>query len=63
MAPADCVGFEDAAAGVTAIKAARMVAIGIGDGAMLAEADQVFASTVTVDFDQVLRLAPSVSQV
>jgi beta-phosphoglucomutase len=63
VAPADCVGFEDAAAGVTAIKAAGMVAIGIGDDAMLAEADQVFASTVTVDFDQVLRLAPSVSQV
>lgn len=63
VAPAACVGFEDAAAGVTAIKAAGMVAIAIGDGTMLAEADRVFASTAAVDLYQVLRLAPSVSQV
>jgi beta-phosphoglucomutase len=59
VAPTDCVGFEDAAAGVTAIKAADMVAIGIGDTAILAEADLVFASTAAVDLDRVLRLAPS----
>jgi beta-phosphoglucomutase-like phosphatase (HAD superfamily) len=63
VAPTVCVGFEDAAAGVTAIKAADMVAIGIGDAAILAEADLVFASTAAVDLDQVLRLAPSASQV
>ena len=63
VAPAECVGFEDAAAGVTAIKAADMVAIGIGDDAILAEADLVFASTAAVDLDRVLRLAPSASQV
>ena len=63
IAPADCVGFEDAAAGVTAIKAAGMVAIGIGDGGILGEADLVFASTAAVDLDLVLRLAPSASQV
>ncbi len=63
IAPADCVGFEDAAAGVTAIKAAGMVAIGIGDGIILGEADLVFASTAAVDLDRVLRLAPSASQV
>jgi beta-phosphoglucomutase len=59
VAPTACVGFEDAAAGVTAIKAADMVAIGIGDTAILAEADLVFASTAAVDLDRVLRLAPS----
>ncbi|HEX7848221.1 MAG TPA: beta-phosphoglucomutase [Sphingomonas sp.] len=59
VVPADCVGFEDAAAGVTAIKAAGMVAIGIGDGGILAEADLVFASTAAVDLDRVLRLAPA----
>jgi len=58
-----CVGFEDAAAGVTAIKAADMVAIGIGDAGILAEADLVFASTAAVDLDRVLRLAPAASQV
>ncbi|WP_066590406.1 beta-phosphoglucomutase [Sphingomonas pruni] len=63
VAPAACVGFEDAAAGVTAIKAADMVAIGIGDAAILAAADLVFTSTAAVDLDWVLRLAPAPSQV
>jgi beta-phosphoglucomutase len=63
VAPTACVGFEDAAAGVTAIKAADMVAIGVGDGSILAEADLVFASTAAVDLDRVLRLAPASSQV
>ena len=63
VAPGGCVGFEDAAAGVTAIKAAGMIAIGIGDGSILAEADLVFASTAAVDLDQVLGWAPSASQV
>jgi len=44
---------------VTAIKAADMVAIGIGDAAILAGADLVFASTAAVDLGQVLRLAPA----
>ncbi len=39
--PADCVGVEDAVAGVTAIKAAGMVAIGVGDPATLWQADTV----------------------
>ena len=63
IAPGDCVGFEDAAAGVTAIKAAGMVAIGIGGSDILAEADLVFGSTAAVDLDQVLGLAPAASQV
>jgi beta-phosphoglucomutase len=58
VAPADCVGFEDAAAGVSAIKAAGMIAIGIGASDILAEADLVFGSTADVDLDRVLRLAP-----
>jgi len=40
-----------------------MVAIGIGDAGILAEADLVFASTAAVDLDQVLRLTPAPSQV
>lgn len=63
VVPAACVGFEDAAAGVTAIKAADMVAIGIGDAAILGEADLVFASTAAVNLGQVLQLAPASSQV
>jgi beta-phosphoglucomutase len=58
VAPGQCVGFEDAAAGVAAINAAGMIAIGIGDEEILAAADLVFASTAQVDLDRVLRLAP-----
>jgi HAD superfamily hydrolase (TIGR01509 family) len=63
IAPADCLGFEDAVAGVSAIKAAGMAAIGIGDSDILAEADLVFASTAQVDLDKALRLAPFAPQV
>lgn len=45
VAPAHCVGIEDAQAGVSAIKAAGMTALGVGDPAILAQADQVFAET------------------
>ena len=36
-----CIGVEDALAGVRAVKAAGMVAVGIGDPAVLGEADHV----------------------
>jgi len=41
VAPADCLGVEDAAAGVASIRAAGMTAIGIGDPLALSDADQV----------------------
>jgi len=41
VAPADCLGVEDAIAGVAAIKAAGMVALGIGDPLQLSQADLV----------------------
>ncbi len=63
VAPVDCVGFEDAVAGVAAIKAAGMIAIGIGVSDILAEADLVFDSTAQIDLDRVLRLSPSAAQV
>jgi len=43
VAPARCLGVEDAIAGVRAIKAAGMTALGIGDPAVLVEADRVIA--------------------
>lgn len=56
--PAHCVGFEDAAAGVEAIKAAGMVAIGIGERGVLAAAALIFATTDAVELDAVLRVSP-----
>ena len=41
VAPADCLGVEDAVAGVTSIKAAGMFALGIGSPRVLTEADIV----------------------
>ena len=41
--PPRCLGVEDAIAGVRAIKAAGMTALGIGDPAVLVEADRVIA--------------------
>ena len=43
--PADCVGIEDAASGVEAIKAAGIVAVAVGDEQVLAMADCVLPST------------------
>jgi len=43
--PADCVGVEDAASGVEAIKAAGIVAVAVGDEQVLGLADRVLPST------------------
>lgn len=56
-APERCVGFEDAAAGVEAILAADMTAVGIGDPSVLGRAHLVFASTAMVDLERVLGFA------
>lgn len=41
VAPDQCLGVEDAVAGVASIKAAGMFALGVGDPAILTQADQV----------------------
>jgi beta-phosphoglucomutase len=42
--PQTCIGIEDAASGIAAIKAAGMAAVGIGDAEELAQADCVLAT-------------------
>ncbi|MBS0584068.1 MAG: beta-phosphoglucomutase [Proteobacteria bacterium] len=49
VVPADCLGIEDAQAGVAAIKAAGMAALGIGDAAVLRGADAVLPSLAEFD--------------
>ncbi|QCW26578.1 beta-phosphoglucomutase [Lysobacter enzymogenes] len=51
VAPARCIGIEDAAAGVAAIKSAGMAAIGIGDATTLAQADACLADIAAFDVD------------
>lgn len=43
--PADCVGIEDAEAGIQAIKGAGMFAIGVGTPSQMQEADVIVEST------------------
>jgi beta-phosphoglucomutase len=59
VAPSACVGIEDATAGITAIKAAGMRAIGIGTPAVLSGADVVFARIDDVTIDDLLTAAPA----
>ncbi|MFK3649806.1 beta-phosphoglucomutase [Lysobacter enzymogenes] len=51
VAPARCIGLEDAAAGVAAIKSAGMAAVGIGDARTLAQADARLADIAAFDVD------------
>lgn len=44
MEPEQCLAFEDAAAGVAAIKAAGMTAVGVGDTQALRDADHLLES-------------------
>ena len=55
VAPAACLAFEDAAAGIEAIIAAGMFAVGIGDPAILKEARITFPNTSAVDLPALLR--------
>ena len=41
LAPSSCIGIEDAVAGIAAIRGAGMYAVGVGDPAVLHEADEV----------------------
>ncbi|WP_262315051.1 beta-phosphoglucomutase [Lacticaseibacillus parakribbianus] len=49
LAAREVVSFEDASAGVAAIKAAGQFAVGIGDAAVLHQADLVVPSTAALD--------------
>ncbi|GAA0356788.1 beta-phosphoglucomutase [Bacillus horti] len=54
--PAHCIGVEDAASGVTAIKGAGMFAVAVGDGSILSHADYIVHSTDQLDFQTIIRL-------
>ncbi|MCJ8156739.1 beta-phosphoglucomutase [Sphingomonas sp. LaA6.9] len=54
VAPGDAIGFEDSAAGIEAILAAGMIAVGIGVASTLARAHIVFPTTAEADLDAVI---------
>ena len=49
LAPRDCLGVEDAAAGITSIHAAGMAAVGIGRSPALADADALLPDVAAFD--------------
>ena len=52
IAPEHCIGIEDAVSGVSAIKAAGMYAVGIGQADVLQSADIVFADMANLDLSR-----------
>lgn len=56
LRPAECIGVEDAAAGVEAINAAGMRSVGIGDADILGDADIIFPDMKSVNIEKVLAL-------
>lgn len=54
VAPPRAIGFEDAEAGIAAIRAAGIYAVGIGDPRLLSAADRVFPSAAAIDLDALL---------
>ncbi|MCD8510223.1 MAG: beta-phosphoglucomutase [Bacillus sp. (in: Bacteria)] len=53
--PGECVGVEDAQAGIEAIKAAGMFAVGVGSMESLGAGDYVVESTDRLDFDAIMK--------
>lgn len=51
----DCIGIEDAAAGVEAVNRAGMFSVGVGDRAHLAHADYLVENTLQLEFQQILK--------
>ena len=56
IAPENCVVFEDSLAGIQAAKNANMIAIGIGEAAILNEADFVFKDFTEIDLQFIAQL-------
>lgn len=54
--PAACIGVEDAVAGVQAIKSAGMYAVGVGDPAVLQQADDVIPGLQAFELERYLGL-------
>ncbi|WP_084242963.1 beta-phosphoglucomutase [Planomicrobium okeanokoites] len=50
----DCVGIEDAAAGVEAVNRAGMFSVGVGDDAHLSHADYLVGNTQELEFQKIL---------
>ncbi|SET00301.1 beta-phosphoglucomutase [Oceanobacillus limi] len=55
IAYSDCIGVEDAAAGVEAINKAGMFSVGVGSSDHLAAADYIVEDTAKLNFEEIVR--------
>ncbi|MBB6453240.1 beta-phosphoglucomutase [Salirhabdus euzebyi] len=51
----NCIGVEDAAAGVQAINGANMFSVGVGSEEYLANANYIVSDTLKLDFNQIIK--------
>ncbi len=51
----DCIGIEDAAAGVEAVNKANMFSVGVGDREHLANADYLVKDTSELSFEEIIQ--------
>ena len=63
MAVKECMGVEDAAAGIKAIKAAGMYAVGVGSPQILGEADEVISGLKEFTIDKYVAALARISSV
>ena len=54
--PVNCIGIEDASAGIKAINTANMYSVGVGSKKILNEADYVVSSTQDLKLDELLNI-------
>lgn len=54
LKPSECIGVEDAVAGIESIKKAKMYAVGIGDVKVLNKADIVFKTPAEISLEKLL---------
>ncbi len=55
--PRECIGFEDAQAGIEALVAANIFSVGIGDKELLGDADIIYSGTSELNLKHILQLA------
>lgn len=54
VAPEECIGIEDSAAGIESINQANMFSVGVGDAQHLANADYLVADTSQLIFEDII---------
>lgn len=57
LEPAECIGVEDAEAGIESIRRAGMFSVGVGDELSMRDADYRVENTAQLDFEKIMEAA------